>query len=88
MEYVNLKPVNYSSLCVSFQMIKDMVAVSEATNWSTRSSTEAKYKALRCRVEGLDTTEAEYKQIKEHMLQSLKQYVNILIYEFGIFNKK
>ncbi|VDH98080.1 poly [ADP-ribose] polymerase [Mytilus galloprovincialis] len=55
------------------QMIKDMVAVSESTNWSTRSSTEAKYKALRCRLDGLQITDTEYKQIKEHIIQSLKQ---------------
>ncbi|XP_063404028.1 uncharacterized protein LOC134687563 isoform X2 [Mytilus trossulus] len=55
------------------QMIKDMVAVSESTNWSTRSSTEAKYKALRCRLDGLEITDTEYKQIKEHIIQSLKQ---------------
>lgn len=56
-------------------MIKDMVAVSEATAWSTRSSTEAKYKALRCRIECLEMTQFEYKQIKEHIVQSLKQFV-------------
>ncbi|XP_071133574.1 protein mono-ADP-ribosyltransferase PARP4-like [Mytilus edulis] len=55
------------------QMIKDMVAVSESTNWSTRSSTEAKYKALRCRLDGLQITDTEYKLIKEHIIQSLKQ---------------
>ena len=56
-------------------MIKDMIAVSESTNWSTISSTAAKYKALRCRVDSLDTTNAEYKQIKGHIIQSLKQFV-------------
>jgi poly [ADP-ribose] polymerase len=56
-------------------MIKDMVTVSESTNWSTISSTSAKYKALRCRVDSLDTTNAEYKEIKEHIIQSLKQFV-------------
>ncbi|XP_071133573.1 uncharacterized protein [Mytilus edulis] len=61
------------------QMIKDMVAVSESTNWSTRSSTEAKYKALRCRLDGLEITDTEYKQIKEHIIQSLKQNDQIIV---------
>jgi hypothetical protein len=59
----------------TYQMIKDMVTVSESTNWSTISSTSAKYKALRCRVDSLDTTNAEYKEIKQHIIQSLKQFV-------------
>ncbi|XP_063404518.1 protein mono-ADP-ribosyltransferase PARP4-like [Mytilus trossulus] len=61
------------------QMIKDMVAVSESTNWSTRSSTEAKYKALRCRLDGLEITDTEYKQIKEHIIQSLKQNDQLIV---------
>lgn len=54
-------------------MIKDLVSVSEATNWSVRSNTEAKYKALRCRVEGLQSTEQDYKMVKEHLINSMKQ---------------
>ncbi|CAG2205447.1 PARP2_3_4 [Mytilus edulis] len=60
-------------------MIKDMVAVSESTNWSTRSSTEAKYKALRCRLDGLQITDTEYKKIKEHIIQSLKQNDQLVV---------
>ncbi|CAG2243592.1 PARP2_3_4 [Mytilus edulis] len=68
------------------QMIKDMVAVSESTNWSTRSSTEAKYKALRCRLDGLQITDTEYKKIKEHIIQSLKQGLmlpKVVVDDFG-----
>ncbi|XP_065927969.1 protein mono-ADP-ribosyltransferase PARP4 isoform X5 [Magallana gigas] len=32
------------------QLIKDVVSVSEATNWSTRGNAEAQYKALRCQI--------------------------------------
>lgn len=36
------------------QLVKDMVSVSEATNWNARSSVESKYKALRCHIEYVD----------------------------------
>ncbi|XP_061177489.1 protein mono-ADP-ribosyltransferase PARP4-like [Saccostrea echinata] len=32
------------------QLIKDVVSVSEGTDWSTRGNTEAQYKALRCQI--------------------------------------
>ncbi|XP_056015621.1 uncharacterized protein LOC125677683 isoform X3 [Ostrea edulis] len=32
------------------QLIRDVVSVSEATNWSTRGNVEAQYKALRCQI--------------------------------------
>uniref|UniRef100_A0A8B8A9B9 Poly [ADP-ribose] polymerase n=1 Tax=Crassostrea virginica TaxID=6565 RepID=A0A8B8A9B9_CRAVI len=35
------------------QLIRDVVSVSEATNWSTRGNAEAQYKALRCQISHL-----------------------------------
>ncbi|XP_041352469.1 protein mono-ADP-ribosyltransferase PARP4-like isoform X2 [Gigantopelta aegis] len=53
------------------QLIKDMVSVNEATNWSTRSSVEAKYRALRCRIGHLETHDSRYKTVKHLVMSSI-----------------
>ena len=53
-----------------------MVSVSEATNWSTRGSADAKYRALRCDVELLDPTSHEYCEVNDHILNSQDELVN------------
>jgi len=49
-----------------------MVSVSEATNWSVKGATDAKYHALRCSIEHLPSTHPEFKLIREHVAQSLQ----------------
>lgn len=53
-------------------MIRDMVSVSEATDWSVRSSTESKYRSLRCHIESLKSTHPEYKQTRDHIMDSIE----------------
>lgn len=55
--------------------MKDMVGVSEATNWSTRGSAEAKYRALRCDIQLLDPTSSEYSEVSDHILNSQDKLV-------------
>jgi poly [ADP-ribose] polymerase len=52
------------------QLIRDIVSISESTNWSVRSGTEAKYRALRCDIEHLEPTSLEYAKIRDHLLNS------------------
>ncbi|KAL5457332.1 hypothetical protein EMCRGX_G034580 [Ephydatia muelleri] len=50
------------------QLVRDLVCVSESTNWSVRSSTEAKYRALRCEIRPLDPLTQEYERVSNHVL--------------------
>ncbi len=63
------------------QLVRDIVAVSESTNWSVRSGPEAKYRALRCDIEHLDPTSLEYASVKDHIVNSQDRLVQGL---FGI----
>ena len=54
-----------------FQLIKDMVSVSEATDWSMRSGTQSKYKALRCTIDRVADSDGLYKGVKNQALTSL-----------------
>lgn len=47
-----------------------MVGVSESTNWSSRTSAEAKYRALRCEIQVLDPASFEYADVRDHVLNS------------------
>lgn len=49
--------------------------VSEATNWSTRGSAEAKYRALRCDVQLIDPASSEYSEVSDHLLNSQDKQV-------------
>ncbi|XP_038059035.1 uncharacterized protein LOC119730290 isoform X2 [Patiria miniata] len=46
------------------QLIKDVVSVSETTNWSQRSSVESKYRALRCHISCLPHNHPQYYDVK------------------------
>lgn len=59
-----------SPIYLLLQLVKDMVGVGESTNWATRSSAEAKYRALRCEVELLDPVSLEYADIRDHIFNS------------------
>lgn len=49
------------------QLVRDMVAVSEATNWSVQSSPVVKYRALRCDIKRLNSASPEYAEIEDHV---------------------
>ncbi|KAL4233481.1 Protein mono-ADP-ribosyltransferase parp4 [Mactra antiquata] len=53
------------------QLVKDMISVSEATDWSMTSSTQSKYKALRCLVENLPKSCEEFQRVETHLMSSL-----------------
>lgn len=47
-----------------FQLIYDVLAVSEATDFSPNASTVAKYRALRCRMKNLNEPAAKFQLIR------------------------
>ncbi|XP_053398285.1 protein mono-ADP-ribosyltransferase PARP4-like [Mercenaria mercenaria] len=53
------------------QLVKDMISVSEATDFSLRASTPAKYRALRCGIDSLSTTSTEFHTVKQLIEESL-----------------
>ncbi|XP_063954630.1 protein mono-ADP-ribosyltransferase PARP4-like isoform X5 [Lytechinus pictus] len=53
------------------QLLSDVHSVCEATDWSMRGSTEAKYRTLRCHMELLGSESAEYEQISKQIQDSL-----------------
>nr|XP_054753684.1 protein mono-ADP-ribosyltransferase PARP4-like [Lytechinus pictus] len=53
------------------QVLSDVHSVCEATDWSMRGSTEAKYRTLRCHMELLASESAEYEQISQQIQDSL-----------------
>ena len=59
------------SMYFIFQLIKDMVSVSEATDWSMRTGTQSKYKALRCTIDHVADSDGLYKGVKNKALTSL-----------------
>ncbi|KAL3871218.1 hypothetical protein ACJMK2_039226 [Sinanodonta woodiana] len=71
---VSISEINKAWISRTFdlcQLIRDLIAVSEATDWSIRASDEAKYSALRCNIEHLESTSPEFKIIKDYLMQSL-----------------
>jgi len=56
---------------VMFQLMKDMVSVSEATDWSRQTSTQSKYRALRCQVTAVQEDSAEFETVKDNLLNSI-----------------
>ncbi|XP_070191086.1 protein mono-ADP-ribosyltransferase PARP4-like [Littorina saxatilis] len=61
------------------QLIKDMLSVSEATNWSMRPGTQAKYRALRCNISHIEPGSTQYKNISEDLLSSVDRDVEVNI---------
>ncbi len=55
------------------QLVRDMVAVSEATNWSMQSGPVAKYRSLRCHIDSLDPQSEEFLDVEKHMLETADQ---------------
>ena len=52
------------------QLVRDMVAVGESTGWAARSSTEARYRSLRCEVTHEDPASPVYQRIWKQILES------------------
>ena len=52
------------------QLIRDVVSVSEATNWSKKSSHIAKYMSLGCEIKYVKPNEKEYQNIADKFLSS------------------
>ena len=61
------------------QLIRDVVTVSEATNWSTKSSVQAKYKTLNCEIEALDPEDSEYDDVFHRILSSETGLVTFIV---------
>ena len=47
------------------QLVKDMVSVSEATDWNVRASVESKYRALRCHMSDVDRESDQYSGVMD-----------------------
>ncbi len=52
------------------QLVKDMISVSEATNWNVRGSVESKYRAMSCQIEHLAPGDPEFQAIYDKIIQS------------------
>ena len=70
LQYISQK----QDLC---QLIRDMIGVSEITNWKIKTNVDAKYKALKCHIQDLDESSTEFQSIKNYILSSLTTYVII-----------
>ncbi len=51
------------------QMLRDMLTVNELTNWNVKAPIEAKYRALKCHIETVDSATPEFKNIAK-LIQS------------------
>ena len=56
------------------QVIRDVISVSESTNWSQRSGPSAKYHALRCEINHLDPSSEEYNEIYKFIISNQDRY--------------
>ncbi|CAF2617524.1 unnamed protein product [Rotaria sp. Silwood2] len=45
------------------QMLRDMLTVNELTNWNVKASIEAKYRALKCHIETVNSSTSEFKNV-------------------------
>ena len=65
--------INDHSVGLFSQLLKDMLSVSESTDWSVRSSIQSKYRALHCLIENLTETAdpRENNYVKQLVLDSV-----------------
>ena len=61
-------------VCCFMQLVRDVVSVSESTNWSQRSKVAARYHALRCDITPIDPTHQEYADIRDRVIESQDRY--------------
>jgi len=55
------------------QLVRDMVAVSEATSWSMQSGPVAKYRSLRCHIDSYDPHSDQFRDIEKYVLKTADQ---------------
>ena len=60
--------------------MKDMVSIGESTNWLTRKSVYAKYRALKSNIECLKHDSDEFEKIRELVNASEIGLVHVCIY--------
>lgn len=51
-------------------MLRDMLTVNELTNWNVKAPIEAKYRALKCYIETMDSSTPEFKNIAQFIQSS------------------
>ena len=52
------------------QVIRDIITISESTNWNLRASTEAKYRSIGSLIKKIDQNSEEYENIKNQIIKS------------------
>ena len=57
------------------QLVKDMISVSEATDWNVRGSVQSKYRAMSCQINCIDPDDPEHSVIKNKVIESQIEYV-------------
>ncbi|CAF1295428.1 unnamed protein product [Rotaria sordida] len=62
------------------QMLRDMLTVNELTNWNVKAPIEAKYRALNCHIETVDSSTLEFKNVTELIQSSTANDEQIVIH--------
>ncbi|CAF5005787.1 unnamed protein product, partial [Rotaria sp. Silwood1] len=66
------------------QMLRDMLTVNELTNWNIKAPIEAKYRALKCHIETVDSSTLKFKNVAELIQSSTNSSEKIVIHH--VFN--
>lgn len=61
-------------LLLLVQMLRDMLTVNELTNWNVKAPIEAKYRALKCYIETVDSSTSEYQNIIKLIQSSTNRF--------------
>ncbi|XP_060597096.1 uncharacterized protein LOC132751015 isoform X2 [Ruditapes philippinarum] len=69
------------------QLVRDMISVSEATNFAMRTSTVAKYRSLRCGIDCLSPSSTEYHTVKQLVSDSIVGDCQINIVDIFAVNR-
>ncbi|CAF4385876.1 unnamed protein product, partial [Rotaria sp. Silwood2] len=62
------------------QMLRDMLTVNELTNWNVKAPIEAKYRALKCHIETVDSSTPEFKNVAELIQSSIDSGEQVVIH--------
>ncbi|CAF3569025.1 unnamed protein product [Rotaria socialis] len=63
------------------QLLRDMLTVNELTNWNIKAPIEAKYRALNCHIEMVDSSTPEFMNVAEHIQSSTDNGEKIVIHQ-------
>ena len=64
------------------QCLRDMLNISESTNWDLRTSSESQYRSIGAYIHNLDAKSLDYANVKNNLLKSIDTEINVLnIYE-------